>query len=88
MSGPRAKGIEPVSRRRRRADEAIEALDFLGGYFGELLEERRRHPKEDLLEWRSVQARESDDRLTDAEVTSHRHPALRRRIRDDDQPVG
>jgi cytochrome P450 len=63
-----AKGIEPVLS-DEETEAAIEAITFLGGYFVELLEERRRHPCEDLLT-ALVQARESDDRLTDDEIAS------------------
>ncbi|HTU37632.1 MAG TPA: cytochrome P450, partial [Acidimicrobiales bacterium] len=41
----------------------------LGDYFAALLEDRRRHPREDLLSALD-QARESDDRLTDDEILS------------------
>ena len=50
-------------------EAAIEAIAFLGAYFVELLDERRRRPCDDLLS-ALVQARESDDRLTDEEITS------------------
>ena len=63
-----AKGIEPVLD-EEETDAAIDAITFLGGYFVELLEERRRRPSDDLLT-ALVQARESDDRLTDEEITS------------------
>ena len=38
-----AKGIEPVLG-EEDTEAAIGALAILGGYFGELLDERRRHP--------------------------------------------
>jgi cytochrome P450 len=63
-----AKGIEPVLS-PEETDAAIEALAFLGGYFTQLLEERRKDPRDDLLS-ALVQARESDDRLTDEEIAS------------------
>ncbi len=63
-----AKGIEPVLS-EEETEAAIEAITFLGGYFVELLEERRSRPRDDLLT-ALVQARESDDRLTDEEITS------------------
>jgi cytochrome P450 len=63
-----AKGIEPVLS-EEEIEEAIVAIAFLGDYFLELLEERRRRPCDDLLT-ALVQARESDDRLTDEEITS------------------
>jgi cytochrome P450 len=63
-----AKGIEPVLG-EEETEAAIEAIAFLGGYFVELLEERRRRPSDDLLT-ALVQARESDDRLTDEEIAS------------------
>jgi cytochrome P450 len=63
-----AKGIEPVLS-EEEIEEAIVAIAFLGDYFLELLEERRRQPCDDLLT-ALVQARESDDRLTDEEITS------------------
>ncbi len=63
-----AKGIEPVLS-EEETEAAIEAITFLGGYFVELLGERRRRPCDDLLT-ALVQARESDDRLTDEEITS------------------
>jgi hypothetical protein len=63
-----AKGIEPVLSEEETV-AAIEAITFLGGYFAELLEERKRRPCDDLLT-ALVQARESDDRLTDEEITS------------------
>jgi cytochrome P450 len=63
-----AKGIEPVLS-EEETDAAMEAITFLGGYFVDLLEERRNRPCDDLLT-ALVQARESDDRLTDEEITS------------------
>jgi cytochrome P450 len=63
-----AKGIEPVLSEEETA-AAIDAVISLGGYFAELLDDRRRRPRDDLLS-ALVQARESDDRLTDEEITS------------------
>jgi cytochrome P450 len=63
-----AKGIEPVLS-EEETEAAIEAIAFLGAYFEELLDERRRRPRDDLLS-ALVQARESDDRLSDEEITS------------------
>jgi cytochrome P450 len=63
-----AKGIEPVLSPEETA-QAIDALTHLGGYFAELLEDRRRQPRDDLLSALD-QARESDDRLTDEEIVS------------------
>ena len=63
-----AKGIEPVLS-EEETDAAIDALVHLGEYFAGLLDERRRRPRDDLLS-ALVQARESDDRLTDDEIAS------------------
>ena len=63
-----AKGIEPVLS-EDQTEAAIDSIVYLAAYFGELLEERRRTPRDDLLS-ALVQARESDDRLTDDEITS------------------
>lgn len=63
-----AKGIEPVLS-EEQTEAAIDSITYLGGYFGELLDERRRTPRDDLLS-ALVQARESDDRLTDDEIVS------------------
>jgi cytochrome P450 len=63
-----AKGIEPVLSEEETV-AAIDAVIYLGGYFAELLDDRRRRPRDDLLS-ALVQARESDDRLTDEEITS------------------
>ncbi|HWF15383.1 MAG TPA: cytochrome P450 [Acidimicrobiales bacterium] len=63
-----AKGIEPVLS-EEETEAAIEAITTLGEYFLALLEERRRHPTEDLLS-SLVEAWDNDDRLTDEEVAS------------------
>ena len=63
-----AKGIEPVLS-EDQTEAAIDSIVYLAAYFGELLEERRHTPRDDLLS-ALVQARESDDRLTDDEITS------------------
>ena len=63
-----SKGIEPVLSEEETA-AAIDAVAHLGDYFAALLEDRRRHPREDLLSALD-QARESDDRLTDDEILS------------------
>lgn len=63
-----AKGIEPVLS-EEEIEAAIEAVVHLGDYFGQLLDERRHHPRDDLLS-ALVQARENDDRLTDEEIFS------------------
>ncbi len=63
-----AKGIEPVLS-EEETEEAIEAIGTLGEYFLSLLEERRHHPRDDLLS-SLVEAWENDDRLTDEEVAS------------------
>ncbi len=63
-----AKGIEPVLS-EEETTAAIDAVVHLGAYFAELLDDRRRHPRDDLLS-ALVQARESDDRLTDEEIAS------------------
>ena len=63
-----AKGIEPVLS-EEEVDASIDAIVYLAEYFTGLLDERRRQPRDDLLS-ALVQARESDDRLTDDEITS------------------
>jgi cytochrome P450 len=63
-----AKGIEPVLS-EEEVDASIDAIVHLAEYFVGLLDERRRQPRDDLLS-ALVQARESDDRLTDDEITS------------------
>ncbi len=63
-----AKGIEPMLS-SEETDAAIEAIATLGEYFMALLDDRRRQPREDLLS-SLVEARESDDRLTDDEIAS------------------
>jgi cytochrome P450 len=63
-----AKGIEPALD-AEETEAAIEAIVTLGEYFGGLMEERRLHPRDDLLS-SLVAARENDDRLTDEEVAS------------------
>ncbi len=63
-----AKGIEPVLS-EQETDEAIAAIEELGTYFSDLLDDRRRRPADDLLTG-LAQARERDDRLTDEEVVS------------------
>ena len=63
-----AKGIEPVLS-DEETEAAIASIVHLGEYFGALLDERRRHPRDDLLS-SLVQARENDDQLTDEEITS------------------
>jgi cytochrome P450 len=63
-----AKGIEPILG-EQEIEAAIEAMGTLGEYFYGLLEERRRHPRDDLLS-SLVEARENDDRLSDEEVAS------------------
>ena len=63
-----AKGIEPILG-AEETEAAIEAMGTLGEYFYALLEERRRHPRDDLLS-SLVEARENDDQLSDEEVAS------------------
>jgi cytochrome P450 len=63
-----AKGIEPILG-EQEIEAAIEAMGTLGEYFYGLLEERRRHPRDDLLS-SLVEARGNDDRLSDEEVAS------------------
>jgi cytochrome P450 len=63
-----AKGIEPILTDEEAA-ETLTAIEQLGDYFGELLEQRRRHPADDLMSG-LAQAREKDDFLTDFEVCS------------------
>jgi cytochrome P450 len=63
-----ATAIEPILS-QEQALAALAAYDFLGRYFDDLLEERRRSPREDLLSG-LAQAREKDDRLSNEEVCS------------------
>ncbi len=63
-----AKGIEPALD-AEETEAAIAALVTLAEYFGGLMEERRLHPRDDLLS-SLVAARDNDDRLTDEEVAS------------------
>jgi cytochrome P450 len=63
-----AKGIEPIITDEETL-ASIAAIDQLGAYFGQLLEERRRTPRDDLMSG-LAQAHENDDRLTDDEVCS------------------
>ncbi|MGO9854190.1 MAG: cytochrome P450 [Acidimicrobiales bacterium] len=63
-----AKGIEPVLG-EEETEAALAAIAALGEYFGGLLDERRRRPRDDLLS-SLVEARGNDDRLTDEEVVS------------------
>ena len=63
-----AKGIEPILG-QEEIETAIEAIGTLGEYFYGLLEERRRHPRDDLLS-SLAEARENDDQLSDEEVAS------------------
>jgi cytochrome P450 len=63
-----AKGIEPIIT-EEETQESIAAIDELGSYFGQLLDERRRSPRDDLMSG-LAQARDHDDRLTDNEVCS------------------
>lgn len=63
-----AKGIEPVLTDEDNA-AAIAAIDELGTYFGDLLEDRRRRPTDDLLSG-LAHAGDHDDQLTDFEVCS------------------
>lgn len=63
-----AKGIEPVLTDEDNA-AAVAAIDQLGTYFGDLLEDRRRRPTDDLLSG-LAQAGDQDDQLTDFEVCS------------------
>jgi hypothetical protein len=63
-----AKAIEPILS-DEEAKEAFEAYEYLGTYFDGLIEDRRRHPRDDLLSG-LAQAREKDDQLTTAEVCS------------------
>jgi cytochrome P450 len=63
-----AKGIEPVLS-EEDTEAAIASLSTLGDYFGNLLDERRRHPRDDLLS-SLVEAGENDDQLSDEEVAS------------------
>jgi cytochrome P450 len=63
-----AKGIEPVMS-DEETEAAIEAVGHLAEYFGALIEERRRDPRDDLLS-SLVAAWENDDRLSDEEVYS------------------
>jgi cytochrome P450 len=63
-----AKAIEPILTDEEAA-ASIEAIEHLGTYFGDLLDERRLHPQDDLLTG-LAQAHEKDDHLTDYEVCS------------------
>jgi cytochrome P450 len=63
-----AKGIEPVLTDDEAA-ESMAAIEFLGEYFADLLDQRRRQPTDDLMSG-LAQAREKDDCLTDEEVCS------------------
>ena len=63
-----AKGIEPVLS-EEDTEAAIASISTLGEYFGALLDERRRHPRDDLLS-SLVEAWENDDQLSDEEVAS------------------
>jgi cytochrome P450 len=63
-----AKGIEPILTEEEN-QAAIAGIEELGAYFGELLEDRRRRPANDLLTG-LAEARDRDDRLTDYEITS------------------
>jgi cytochrome P450 len=63
-----AKGIEPILT-DEEVTEALAAMELLGGYFEELLNERRRQPQDDLLSG-LAQSKEKDDRLTDEEICS------------------
>ena len=63
-----AKGIEPVLG-EEESEAALAAIAALGEYFGDLLDERRRRPRDDLLS-SLLEARGNDDRLTDEEVVS------------------
>ncbi|HEX3794933.1 MAG TPA: cytochrome P450 [Acidimicrobiales bacterium] len=63
-----AKGIEPILT-DEEASESVAAIDTLGEYFGQLLEERQRSPRDDLMSGLAL-ARDDDDQLTDYEVCS------------------
>jgi cytochrome P450 len=63
-----AKAIEPILTDEEVA-ASIEAIEHIGTYFENLLDERRRQPRDDLISG-LAQAREKDDRLTDYEVCS------------------
>jgi cytochrome P450 len=63
-----AKGIEPILSDEEAA-ESMASIEYLGQYFTDLLEQRRRRPTEDLMSG-LAQAREKDDCLTDEEVCS------------------
>ena len=63
-----SKAIEPLLS-EEEATEAFEAYDYLATYFNELIEQRRRQPRDDLLSG-LAQAREKDDHLTTDEVCS------------------
>jgi cytochrome P450 len=63
-----AKAIEPILS-EEEAHEAFASYDYMAGYFGDLIEERRRRPCGDLLSG-LAQAREQDDSLTNDEVCS------------------
>ena len=61
-----AKGIEPLLTDEEVA-AALEAIAFLGDYFGRLLEERRRSPRDDLLSGLAG-ATDHDDQLSAEEI--------------------
>ena len=63
-----ALGIEPAISDEQLA-AATSAMDKLGEYFTELLQDRRRRPTGDLL-CGLLEARDQDDTLTDEEITS------------------
>jgi cytochrome P450 len=63
-----AKGIEPILS-DEDTDAAIKSVEVLAEYFLNLLDERRKHPQDDLLS-SLVSAWENDDRLSDDEVCS------------------
>jgi len=63
-----ARGIEPMLP-DAEVEASIAAIERLGAYFEQLLEERRRRPTDDLLSALG-QAHENDDQLTDDEVLS------------------
>jgi cytochrome P450 len=63
-----AKGIEPILT-DEEATESTVAMEQLGEYFADLLDQRRRHPTDDLMSG-LAHAKEKDDCLTDDEVCS------------------
>jgi cytochrome P450 len=63
-----AKAIEPILSEEETA-AAFEAYDYMGRYFDDLIEERRRHPRDDLLSG-LAEARAHDDHLSKEEVCS------------------